>query len=405
MKSFANDPSDLDSAYSKTVLSERVRWSCKEEFRRLSVTFLLAHVPARNPDIVLVSLKSGDTDLFSIRVSEYHGQLGISVAQPARDDIVLLENFELNSLYTLEIIVTEAQVTISLIDTENDGVELILASESCFFETGVSVFKELGNENNYGEVWIHSLALHETFDKTLDDQVNNSITIGESSGTVLPSSILDLTNWYLTLPYGAPDLIKQPALNTFSSSGVFYGRSSPLAVVFRATIGGVTTSNSPYPRCELREMNGANLAKWNCNSGTHTMFVRQRVIAIQPVKPRVVVAQVHSSSDDFFLVRAGKDNQYDSKFVLDIQRYGKRVGFLDTDFKLNTDYTLQLKLVNGQVTVTYVGNGKTSELKFSSSSQYCFFRTGSYAQSNTEKGDKAGSYSEVWVSALTIKHQ
>jgi hypothetical protein len=222
---------------------------------------------------------------------------------------------------------------------------------------------------------------------------------------MLPAQILDLSKWYLTLPYGDPELILQPQLEGFAQQRIFYGLNEPRVVVFRAPIDGETTENSPYPRTELRETDGEDIVSWNCNSGTHTLTTRQRVVAIQPVKPRVVVAQVHSSSDDFFLVRAGKDNPDDTNYVMDIHRYGKRVGFLDTNFKLNTDYTLELKLVNGDVTVTYTGNGKMSQLKFSSASSRCYFRAGAYVQSNTDRGDKAGSYSEVWISELSVKHQ
>ena len=41
--------------------------------------------------------------------------------------------------------------------------------------------------------------------------------------------------------------------------------------------GGVTTKNSTYPRSELREMNGDELAPGSHRTGTHTLSVRQLV--------------------------------------------------------------------------------------------------------------------------------
>ena len=103
----------------------------------------------------------------------------------------------------------------------------------------------------------------------------------------VPGQVLDLSNWYLTLPTGTPgkpDTVLQPALATYSSPffQVDPGRGG---VVFTSDAGGVTTENSGYPRSELREMNGPEKAKWSNRSGSHTLEVRQSVIALPPVKP------------------------------------------------------------------------------------------------------------------------
>src|SRR5262245_39557093 len=82
---------------------------------------------------------------------------------------------------------------------------------------------------------------------------------------VLPSQVLDLSNWKITLPIGQsgdPTEILQPALNTFVDPNYFYVNAAGNGVVFTAPCGGVTTGGSSYPRSELRQManNGSSQA-------------------------------------------------------------------------------------------------------------------------------------------------
>jgi hypothetical protein len=76
-------------------------------------------------------------------------------------------------------------------------------------------------------------------------------------------------------------------------------------VVFQANAGGATTSNSGYPRSELREMaaGGATEASWSTTSGTSTMTERLAITHLTTAKPQVTVGQVHDGSDDVLVVR------------------------------------------------------------------------------------------------------
>jgi hypothetical protein len=93
----------------------------------------------------------------------------------------------------------------------------------------------------------------------------------------VPGQLLDLTDWKLTLPTGQegkPEEIVQPALSSFTDE-FFRLNEARDGVVFTATAGGVTTSGSSYPRSELREMNGQELASWSNTTGTHTLRLRR----------------------------------------------------------------------------------------------------------------------------------
>ena len=120
-----------------------------------------------------------------------------------------------------------------------------------------------------------------------------------------PGQVIDLANWYLTLPTGErdqPDDVHQPELNTFTDRW-FRLDDTRDGVVFTANAGGVTTKNSSYPRSELREMNGPEKAGWSNTTGTHTLRLRQAVTQLPTVKPHVVTAQIHDAEDDVIEVR------------------------------------------------------------------------------------------------------
>lgn len=212
-----------------------------------------------------------------------------------------------------------------------------------------------------------------------------------------PGDVLDLANWYLTLPTGTPedpDTIHQPELSTYSGTN-FRLDDARTGVVFTANAGGATTEGSKYPRSELREMDGAEEAAWSNRSGTHTLTVRQAVTALPPVKPEVVVAQIHDADDDVLLVRCDGGRlvvQWDD---------GDSEAVLDPAYRLGTMYDLQIVAAAGRVEVFY-GGARKAEIPKSGSGWY--FKAGSYVQSNLDKGDAADAVGEVIVEQLRVEH-
>jgi Alginate lyase len=216
----------------------------------------------------------------------------------------------------------------------------------------------------------------------------------------VPAQVLDLHNWYLTLPTGTPgkpDTVLQPALATYS--GPFFqvdpGRGG---VVFTSDAGGVTTENSGYPRSELREMNGDEKAKWSNRSGAHTLEVRQSVITLPPVKPEVVTAQIHDDEDDVLEIRL-EDNRL-------IAQYGGENGdkdefVIDPAYTLGTAYDLRIEATAGRIDVFY--NGAHAGGAALAGDDW-YFKTGSYLQSNVSKGDSADAIGQVVVYALRVSH-
>ena len=220
--------------------------------------------------------------------------------------------------------------------------------------------------------------------------------------TGLPASVLNLTNWKLTLPVdtshaGSPDEIKQPELATFVDANYFHLNSTSNGVVFKAHCGGYTTSGSGYPRSELREMTsgGSANASWSTTSGTHTMEIRQAITHLPDVKPHVVAGQIHNAADDVIVFRLEG-----SKLFVD--QNGVNGPVLTTNYKLGDIFTVKFVVRNGGVECYYNGQYIYT---YPVSTSGCYFKAGCYTQSNTSKGDAPTAYGEVVVYNVTVTHQ
>jgi Alginate lyase len=211
------------------------------------------------------------------------------------------------------------------------------------------------------------------------------------------SGIVDPTGWYLTLPTGHkgnPDTIQPPELAEYSSTW-FHLDSASKALVFTANAGGVTTSGSSYPRSELREMDGAEKASWSDTRGTHTLTVRQAVTALPKAKPEVVTAQIHDSSDDVMEIRLE-----DTRLIAQYND-GRSDITLDPSYSLGSVYDLKIVASGGRIQVYYDGTKKADIARQGSG---WYFKSGSYVQSNTSKGDKAGAVATVVIYQLGVTH-
>jgi hypothetical protein len=220
---------------------------------------------------------------------------------------------------------------------------------------------------------------------------------GRDRAATRPSQLLDLRNWYLTLPTGSaghPDTVRQPDLDGYSSR-FFQVDPQGDGVVLTANAGGVTTKNSTYPRSELREMNGAEMASWSNRTGTHTLSVRQAVTELPTAKPELVTAQIHDAESDVMEVRL------EDKRLIAQYADGEKEFVVDPDYTLGTPYDLQLVATDGRIDVVY--NGKPAGSIPESGSGW-YFKTGSYLQSNTEKGDAADAVGKVVLYQVDVTH-
>jgi PKD repeat protein len=220
-----------------------------------------------------------------------------------------------------------------------------------------------------------------------------------TSDVGVPADVLDLANWKVTLPIstktpGKPDEIVQPQLARFVLPPYFAVNPAETGVVFVAPVAGVTTSNSGYPRSELREMNGLTEASWSNTAGTHTMVIREAIAHLPVVKPQVVAGQIHDADDDVVMVRLEGINLF-------LEHDGANLGTLNPNYRLGTIYRVKLVAANGHIKVFYNGRMKVD---FVHSGSGWYFKAGAYTQSNPSKGDAPDAYGEVVIYRLTITH-
>jgi poly(beta-D-mannuronate) lyase len=231
-----------------------------------------------------------------------------------------------------------------------------------------------------------------------------SANVPTGSSGALPSSILSLANWKLTLPTGSsedPTEILQPQLNSFLEPQFFHVDGPGTGVVFRANVEGVTTSGSRYPRSELREMksNGSDRASWDSRSGTHVMTLTQAITAAPPNKSEVVAGQIHDGSDDVLQIRMQDNASGGHRLFVGANDNATQLE-LDPNYVLGRKFTLEVRATSAGVRVTYNGS-KVVNLAKAGSGWY--FKAGSYTQSNTSY-DAAGTYGEVVIDRLVIQH-
>lgn len=230
---------------------------------------------------------------------------------------------------------------------------------------------------------------------------------GGSGAALLPSDVLNLTNWHLTLPVdtalpGDPDQIEQPALDTYVHDTYFRLNAAKDGVVFRAHAGGDTTSGSGYPRSELRERqnNGQDKAAWSSSSGKHTMFIDQAVTHLPDVKPHIVVGQIHDASDDVIVIRLEG-----SKLFIDLN--GDDGPTLTSTYILGTRFTVKLEVEDDATNVYYNG---TLKYTYSKAFSGAYFKAGAYVQSSCQgtkkvSGEACSAYGEVVIYDVSVSHQ
>ncbi len=234
-----------------------------------------------------------------------------------------------------------------------------------------------------------------------------------AGGGSLPSQVLNLTNWKITLPEPvgqqiSPTEIKQPQLANYTDQW-FKVTPQKDGVIFRAPVNGAHTSGSSYPRSELREMinNGLGQAAWSNSSGVHTMAIDQAITAVPQTKKHVVAGQIHDASDDVIVIRLELPNLY-VNVGTNPPGGNQHVATLDANYTLGKRFTVKFEATGGKTNIYYNG-APIPAYTLTRSYSGAYFKTGAYTQSNcsteTSGACVASNYGEVVVYRATVTHQ
>lgn len=227
---------------------------------------------------------------------------------------------------------------------------------------------------------------------------------------LLPSQLLNLTNWKLTLPlvssngHQKPLEIRQPELATYQIDPWFKITPDKKGLAFRASVNAPTTSNSDYPRSELREMttDGKDEFFWSSSKGTHTLFIEQAITATPKNKPDVVAGQIHGDDDDLIVIRLEGQKLF-------LSRGKSTLATLDENYTLGKRFTIKFVARNGEI-LTYYNQSLTPVYALEKKVNLAYFKVGVYTQSNCETEESselcaADNYGEVVIYQLEVKHE
>lgn len=175
-------------------------------------------------------------------------------------------------------------------------------------------------------------------------------------------------------------------------------------VVFRAPVNAETTSNSDYPRTELREMtaDGTKELFWPSTEGTHTLTLTQAITAVPQAKKHVVAGQIHGDDDDLLVIRLEYPKLY-------LTRSKSNLVTLDENYALGKRFTVKFAANDGKIAV-YYNNGASPVYVLDKEVKEAYFKAGVYTQSNCETEESpdlctADNYGEVVIYNLTVAHQ
>src|SRR5277367_1496316 len=109
-----------------------------------------------------------------------------------------------------------------------------------------------------------------------------------------PGGNFDLSHWKLTLPDASVSEIQAAQLVAGYTNASFFYTGSDGAMVFWCPVTGGTTSESSYPRSELREeLNPPNDdVNWT-GYGSNILSAQCKVLQV-PSTGKVIIGQIHS---------------------------------------------------------------------------------------------------------------
>lgn len=244
-------------------------------------------------------------------------------------------------------------------------------------------------------------------------------TINPGAGTpgpvlTTPAQVLDIGlspgqnhfNVGIGWPSGHIDYEPTQIASGYAATPEFCLNAAHDAVQFRVRMDGAKTStNTKYPRSELREYaeNGTAKAAFNGASGTHRMQGISRITHLPPVKPWVVFAQLHDASSDLMRLQTEGTSTTALKLVMRNTPPGsstETVKTVQASYTLGTDIKWKIEVINGAGTL-YI-NG-VSVGTFPAGASGLYYKAGCYPQSNNTI-DTAAEYAAVELREFQTWH-
>jgi hypothetical protein len=228
------------------------------------------------------------------------------------------------------------------------------------------------------------------------------------SGAGGSASAIDFSIWLLQLPTGSgtsPNTVAGSKLATYSDAYFYKAADGGQAFMDPAT--GITTSGSVHCRTEMRESTpGGGQAAWS-SSGTNTLTVTGAVTKLgKGTSGNTTVGQLFNGTDSIPLIEL----QYNGgKGGFELLYEEAKGGGSETDLKtpvaLSTQYTYELALTQGVVSVTI--NGKsvyTHNPTAATLAKSFYFKVGDYDQTAAAGAISTTPYTIVEAYSVAVVH-
>lgn len=316
----------------------------------------------------------------------------------------------------------------------------ILPTDSGYFRIknrnsgkSLDVFEGKNYDGTNVQQWSYATSLHQQWmfievpsDETLDPDPGTEVIIDETISDLTPYDVLGsvITDWKITYPvdknnndssdaddcddrnrnaYEQLDLTKE-----ISSTHSKYFFVSDDEVVFKAHVGGATTSGSSYPRSEFRQLVGGGNNYWKMKD-YQSLEVRVRATNLPKVKPEVSMVQIHGPDDEPLRVEYRSDSQ-----GLHVVQNEDTTKTYVLDYKLGQQLFVKVTVDDGKITL-YILNedtGKDYTDSWIAEDSTGYFKVGCYTQSNNNletckpgegyKNQDADEYGEVRIKDLKL---
>lgn len=179
-------------------------------------------------------------------------------------------------------------------------------------------------------------------------------------------------------------------------------------VVFKAHVGGATTSGSSYPRSEFRQLVGGGDNYWSMDEYQY-LETRVRATHLPAEKPEVSMVQIHGPDDEPLRVEYRADKQ-----GLHIVQNENTTVNDALDYELGQQLFVTVTVDNGNIAL-YILNEDTGETyrdNWEAEDSTGYFKVGCYTQSNNNlptckpgegySSQDADEYGEVRVKDLRL---
>lgn len=182
---------------------------------------------------------------------------------------------------------------------------------------------------------------------------------------------------------------------------------SPNRVQFYARLDAPVVGSSAFSRSELREVDASgNDLAFNALSGTHVMSGRTTITHLPPVKPEIIIAQLHNGDTDRVSIRT---QLVSGTIRLRCRINGSSVApDFASPYTVGTEFQWKIELVDGTANIYYndmvTPIVTSTALVPSAHPDAWYFKAGMYNQSNVAAGDVGTEYGQAELRDLTVSH-